>query len=86
MTLLQHVLGVLSGFVAGVLSGAFGVGGGIVTTPAIAVLLGGTPIQAVATPLPVIFPTALAGATRSTSGRSTGWSDPASRVPSAEHS
>ena len=62
MTLLQHVLGVLSGFVAGVLSGAFGVGGGIVTTPAIAVLLGGTPIQAVATPLPVIFPTALAGA------------------------
>jgi hypothetical protein len=62
MTLLQHVLGVFSGFVAGVLSGAFGVGGGIVTTPAIAVLLGGTPIQAVATPLPVIFPTALAGA------------------------
>jgi len=50
------------GFVAGLLSGLFGVGGGIVTTPAVNVLLGGTAIQAIATPLPVIFPTSLVGA------------------------
>jgi uncharacterized protein len=62
VTPLEVLLGIVSGFVAGVLSGAFGVGGGIITTPAIQVLLGGTPIQALATPLPVIFPTALVGA------------------------
>jgi uncharacterized membrane protein YfcA len=62
LTVLQAVLGILVGFVAGVLSGLFGVGGGVVTTPAVNVLLGGTAIQAVATPLPVIFPTSLVGA------------------------
>ncbi len=62
MTGWQAALGVLVGFVAGVLSGLFGVGGGIVTTPAVNVLLGGTAIQAIATPLPVIFPTSLVGA------------------------
>ena len=62
MTLLHAVLGILVGFVAGVLSGLFGVGGGVVTTPAVNVLLGGTAIQAVATPLPVILPTSLVGA------------------------
>jgi uncharacterized membrane protein YfcA len=50
------------GFVAGVLSGLFGVGGGVVTTPAVNALLGGTAIQAIATPLPVVFPTSLVGA------------------------
>lgn len=55
-------LGVLVGFGAGILSGLFGVGGGVVTTPAVDLLLGGTAIQAVATPLPVIFPTSLVGA------------------------
>ena len=62
MSGLQAVLGVVAGFVAGVLSGVFGVGGGIVTTPTVNVLLGGTAIQAIATPLPVIFPTSLVGA------------------------
>lgn len=62
MTGLQWILGVIVGFVAGVLSGLFGVGGGVVTTPAVNALLGGTAIQAVATPLPVIFPTSLVGA------------------------
>lgn len=47
---------------AGVLSGAFGVGGGIVTTPAIRLLLGYPELIAVGTPLVVILPTALAGA------------------------
>jgi uncharacterized membrane protein YfcA len=62
MTRAQMVLGVLVGFVAGLMSGLFGVGGGIVTTPAIQVLLGGAPYVAIGTPLPVIFPTALVGA------------------------
>ena len=56
------VVGVLIGFVAGVLAGLFGVGGGIVTTPAVNAVLGGTAIQAVATPLPVILPTSVVGA------------------------
>ena len=61
MTALQAVLGVAVGFASGVLSGLFGVGGGIVTTPAVNSLLGGTAIEAVATPLPVIVPSALVG-------------------------
>ena len=56
------LVGALLGFVAGLLAGLFGVGGGIVTTPGIQHLLGATPIQAVATPLPIILPTSLVGA------------------------
>jgi uncharacterized protein len=55
------VLGVGIGFEAGILSGLFGVGGGIITTPAIQEILGGAPYVAVGTPLPVIIPTAIAG-------------------------
>jgi uncharacterized protein len=62
VTPLQILLGIAAGFVAGVLSGLFGVGGGTVTTPAVNVLLGGSAIQAIATPLPVILPTSLVGA------------------------
>lgn len=50
------------GFVAGVLSGMFGIGGGVVTTPALRLLLGAPALIAVGTPLPVILPTALSGA------------------------
>jgi uncharacterized membrane protein YfcA len=57
----KAVLGILSGFVAGTLGGAFGVGGAIITTPAVQVLLGATPIVAIGTPLPAIFPTTLTG-------------------------
>jgi uncharacterized membrane protein YfcA len=62
VTTAQVVVGVLVGFVAGLMSGLFGVGGGIVTTPAIQILLGAAPYVAIGTPLPVIFPTALVGA------------------------
>ena len=55
-------IGVAIGLVSGVLAGLFGVGGGILMTPGIQVLLGASPIVALATPLPAIFPTALAGA------------------------
>ncbi len=50
------------GFVSGVLSGAFGIGGGIVTTPAIRLILGAPALVAVGTPLPVILPSAITGA------------------------
>ena len=50
------------GLVSGVLSGAFGIGGGLVTTPAIRLLLGYPALVAVGTPLPVIVPGALTGA------------------------
>jgi uncharacterized membrane protein YfcA len=60
----EIVLGLLVGLVAGVLSGLFGVGGGIVMTPGVQTFLGVAPIVALATPLPVIFPTAIAGALR----------------------
>lgn len=56
------VLALLIGLVAGYLSGQFGIGGGIITTPAIRLLLGRPELVAVGTPLPVIVPTAVAGA------------------------
>jgi uncharacterized membrane protein YfcA len=62
VTPVRFGIGVVVGFVSGVLSGTFGVGGAVVTTPAVNVLLGGTAIQAVATPLPVVFPSSLVGA------------------------
>ena len=62
MTPLEVLLGLAIGLVSGVLSGLFGVGGGIVMTPGLQVGLGAAPIVALATPLPVILPTALTGA------------------------
>ncbi len=56
--LLEVAVGLFSGF----LSGQFGVGGGIITTPAIRLLLGRPELIAVGTPLPVIIPGAIAGA------------------------
>src|SRR2546423_1707539 len=58
---MHALLGILSGFVSGILAGAFGVGGAILTTPAVQLLLGAPPIVAVGTPLPAIFPTTLSG-------------------------
>jgi uncharacterized membrane protein YfcA len=56
------VLTVSVGLVSGVLAGAFGIGGGLLTTPAIRLLLGYPALIAVGTPLPVILPGAIAGA------------------------
>ena len=64
MTSTHAAVGVLLGFAAGVMSGLFGVGGGIITTPGIQLLLGGAPYIAVGTPLPVIVPTALVASHR----------------------
>ena len=53
---------IVVGLASGVLSGAFGIGGGLLTTPAITLLLGYPALIAVGTPLPVIVPGALTGA------------------------
>lgn len=60
--MIDAALGILIGATAGVLSGLFGVGGGIVMTPGIQILIGSTPLVALATPLPAILPTAFTGA------------------------
>jgi uncharacterized membrane protein YfcA len=52
----------LLGLVAGVLSGLFGVGGGILFVPALTLGLGLTQLHAEATSLLAIIPTAVAGA------------------------
>lgn len=64
MSPVEIVAGLVVGLAAGVLSGLFGVGGGIVMTPGVQTFLGVGPMVALATPLPVIFPTAIAGALR----------------------
>ncbi len=57
----QALISVAIGFASGVLSGLFGIGGGVITTPAIRLLLEAPAIVAVATPLPVIVPGAVTG-------------------------
>lgn len=61
--LLRDALTLVVGLFTGVLSGAFGVGGAIVSTPGIR-LLGVGPLVAVGTTLPAIIPSALSGGLR----------------------
>ena len=49
------------GLAIGFLSGIFGVGGGVMSTPLLRLLLGASPLIALGTPLPATIPTALAG-------------------------
>ncbi len=57
------ILTLVAGFATGVLSGMFGVGGAVVSTPAIRVL-GATPLEAVGSTLPSIVPSAISGSLR----------------------
>ncbi|MBU6215411.1 MAG: sulfite exporter TauE/SafE family protein [Acidobacteria bacterium] len=57
------VLTLVVGFAAGVLSALLGVGGAVVTTPAVR-LLGATPIEAVGSTVPAILPGAISGTLR----------------------
>jgi uncharacterized protein len=58
-----EVLGLLAlGFAAGVVAGLFGVGGGIVFVPALALVLGLSQLEAQATSLLAIIPAAAVGA------------------------
>jgi uncharacterized protein len=52
------------GVVAGLLSGAFGIGGGMVATPMSRLFLGLDPYLAIGTSLALVAPTAISGATR----------------------
>ena len=55
---------ILIGFAGGVLAGLFGVGGGIVFVPTLALVLGLTQLHAEASSLLAILPTALVGTWR----------------------
>lgn len=60
---LQTILVLIAGFFTGVLSGMFGVGGAVVSTPAIRAL-GANPIEAIGSTLPSIIPSAISGSLR----------------------
>ncbi len=57
----EFLFAVLLGFASGFASGAFGIGGGVITTPAIRLLLMRSSDIALGTPLPIILPSALVG-------------------------
>ncbi|MHB0977301.1 MAG: sulfite exporter TauE/SafE family protein [Candidatus Aquicultorales bacterium] len=52
---------IILGFAAGYLSGQFGLGGGLVATPGLRLLLATSPGIALGTTLPVVIPSAIAG-------------------------
>ena len=54
-------LSISIGLIAGVLSGMFGIGGSIITTPFMRIVLGVEGHIAVGTPLPIVIPTAISG-------------------------
>lgn len=60
---LQFLLTVGAGFVTGILSAMFGIGGAVVSTPAIR-LLGATALQAVGSTLPSVLPSSITGSIR----------------------
>ncbi len=60
---LDAIAVVLVGVASGVLSGMFGVGGAVITTPGVRVL-GATPIEAVGSTIPAILPSAASGTLR----------------------
>lgn len=60
------------GFLAGMLSALLGIGGAVVTTPAVRVL-GATPIEAVGSTVPAILPGAISGAYRYTRAGLVDW-------------
>jgi hypothetical protein len=60
---LQIVLTIAVGVVGGVLSGMFGIGGAVITTPAIRVF-GATTFQAIGSTLPSILPSSVSGSLR----------------------
>lgn len=71
--ILNLLPGVGLGLVSGILSGMFGVGGAIITTPGIRLILGGTAMDAVATPLVGVIPSSVTGAYRYIKSGITDW-------------
>jgi uncharacterized membrane protein YfcA len=62
MSLEQLLLGLAVGALAGVLSGALGIGGGVIMVPALVLVMGVGQQTAQGTSLLVIIPTAISGA------------------------
>ncbi|HEY3375201.1 MAG TPA: sulfite exporter TauE/SafE family protein [Candidatus Aquicultor sp.] len=62
MSFIDIIGPILIGFFAGYLSGQFGVGGGVLMTPALRLILGTPALVAVGTPVPVIIVSAVTGA------------------------
>jgi hypothetical protein len=77
---LRDVLTVALGFATGVLSGLFGVGGGVISQPGMR-LLGLPPLVAIGTALPAIIPGAASGTNRYSRERLTQWPAVAATVP-----
>lgn len=67
------LLGLATGFLGGVLSGMFGIGGGVVTTPLIRLLMSVSAIQSVATTLPAIVPSAVTGSVQYVRAKIADW-------------
>jgi hypothetical protein len=61
MDYLTLILCSLIGLAAGILAGMFGIGGAVLTTPAMRCLLGVPGLIALGTPLPIVIPTAISG-------------------------
>jgi uncharacterized membrane protein YfcA len=62
-SVMQFIGTMLVGVVTGILSGMFGVGGAVVSTPAVRAL-GATPLEAVGSTLPSILPSSISGTLR----------------------
>lgn len=62
MNIDNNIITIISGFISGIMAGMFGIGGGLITTPAIRLLLFQPANIAIGTPLPVMIPSALVGA------------------------
>lgn len=69
---LRDLLTLLAGVVTGMLSGAFGVGGGVISKPAIRAL-GVSAVVAIGTTLPAVIPSAISGTLRYTRERLVVW-------------
>lgn len=61
MSTSEIILTVCIGLFTGFCSGLMGIGGSILSTPLLRVLLGINPLLALATPMPVVFPSAISG-------------------------
>jgi hypothetical protein len=77
---LRDVLTVALGFATGVLSGLFGVGGGVISQPGMR-LLGLPPLVAIGTALPAIIPGAASGTNRYSRERLIQWPAVVATVP-----
>lgn len=78
---LRDVLTAVLGVATGILSGLFGVGGGVISQPGMR-LLGLEPLMVIGTALPVIIPGAASGAVRYVREGLIRWSAVAATVPS----